>query len=172
MRHTVKWYHATPTDNIDSILATGTILPGANGFLFLSNTPEDAGRFCLYHGHTEWAVFKIHRRDLEVTRLQANPAFKGMPIGFSQDFVTAMYDRPAIAGAYKIVQAEDIPNILPPGVEIVRDLKHTGTYRLGLQVTDHDAMLQHYFKHNPGEMKKAFRAKGMVLPDFLQGDEN
>ena len=169
LRNITKWYHASPIDNLESILSTGQILPGAHGFIYLSNTPEDAGRFCLYHGHPRWALFKTHRRDISVDRLQPNPAFRQLPIGFSEDFVTAIYDQAITVGSHKVCSEADIPNILPPGVQMVRDLKDTGTFRLGMTVTDADAMLKHYFKQNPGEMRRAFRERGMALPDFLDG---
>ena len=169
LRTISKWYHASPIENLDAILSTGQILPGAHGFIYLSNTPEDAGRFCLYHGHTRWALFKTHRRDISVDRLQPNPAYLHNPIGFSEDFVTATYDQAITVGSHTVCSEADIPNILPPGVRMVSDLKHTGTLRLGMEVTDADAMLRHFYQQNPGEMRRAFRERGQALPDFLDG---
>jgi len=167
LRNITKWYHATPIDNLESILSTGQILPGASGFVFLSNTPEDAGRFCLYNGHPRWALFKTHRRDISVHRLQPNPAFRQLPIGFSEDLVTAIYDQAITVGSHTVCSEADIPNILPPGVKIVTVPSRAGNRRIGMEVTDEDAMLRHYYQQNPKEIEKEFRERGMALPDFL-----
>jgi hypothetical protein len=136
LRQQTKWYHATSIQNLEQILQQGKILPN-KGYVFLSSTPEDAGRFLLYHGHTEWAVFKIHRRDIDVSRLQSNPAYKNCPIGFSEDLVTAIYDKPIQIHKHKLNTKQDIPNIVPHWARMRIVPKPSGTQAIGSEIVDY-----------------------------------
>ena len=168
LRTISKWYHATPIQNVDQILQQGEIVPN-KGFVFLSSTPQDAGRFLLYHGYTEWAVFKIHRRDLDIDILQHNPAYKNCPIGFSQDLITAIYGQPIPVHKYKHNTKDDIEDIVPHWAKMVIVPKPSGTQAIATEITDYEAFIRSF----PSQSKqfKDYFTKKWVSEDIAVMEE-
>jgi hypothetical protein len=112
LRKVTKWYHATDIDIAESILADGYIRPNKKGMTFLATSKADAGYFMNARGRTEYAVFQIHRRDIEQKHLLINPATKGM--------VTAIYVKPIPVTAKNCILAQDDRDLTHgiPGVNL------------------------------------------------------
>lgn len=55
----MKYYHATKTENLDSILEQG-IKPGCDGAVYLTITPQDALKFMLIRGITDVIVLEVN----------------------------------------------------------------------------------------------------------------
>tara|TARA_R110000744_G_scaffold323143_1_gene429032 strand:+ start:837 stop:1349 length:513 start_codon:yes stop_codon:yes gene_type:complete len=81
LRKVTKWYHATDLDSANAILADGYIKPNKDHMIFLATSKEDAGFFLNARGHSKYAIFEIHRRDIEQKRLLQNPATPNMLSG-------------------------------------------------------------------------------------------
>ncbi len=99
LRKITKWYHATTLEAAQSILECGYIKPNKDGMIFLATSKADAGMFLNARGHNKYAIFQIHRRDIEQKRLLQNPASKTMfsaiyvmPIAVTNNNLTVVQD--------------------------------------------------------------------------------
>ena len=86
LRKITKWYHATDLETASKILADGYIKPNKENMIFLATSRADAGFFLKARGHDNYAIFEIHRRDIDNKCLFANPA--------SKDIVSSIYVNP------------------------------------------------------------------------------
>lgn len=56
-------YHATPYENLGSILKDGQINPGCDGIVYLTKTPRDAAKFMLVHLVQHFIVIEVNVED-------------------------------------------------------------------------------------------------------------
>ena len=132
LRKVQKWYHATTLEAAQQILDCGYIMPNANQMIFLANSKEDAGFFMNARGHKEYAIFQIHRRNIEQKRLLQNPATPNM--------LTAVYVKPIPVDAKDIILAKDERDFTHgiSGVELITE----GNGKTGFHV-DPSKFIQH-----------------------------
>lgn len=128
LRKVTKWYHATDIDNANAILADGYIRPNKEQMIFLATSKQDAGFFMNARGRSEYAVFQIHRRDIEQKHLLINPATKGM--------VTAIYVKPIPVTAKNCIVVEDARDLTHgiPGVNLFTE----GNGKTGFRIDTED----------------------------------
>ena len=53
-----SYYHATPFENLNSILKKG-ILTGCDGVVYLTENPDEAARFVAIRGHKKILVIEV-----------------------------------------------------------------------------------------------------------------
>lgn len=112
LRKITKWYHATTLESAEQILDCGFIMPNKNQMIFLATNKQDAGFFMNARGNNKYAIFQIHRRNIEQKRLIQNPATPNM--------LSAVYVKPIPVTAKDVIIAQDDRDFTHgiPGVEL------------------------------------------------------
>ena len=115
LRKITKWYHATDLDTANAILADGYIRPNKEQMIFLATSKADAGFFLNARGHNKYAIFEIHRRDIEQKRLLQNPA--------TQTMLSAIYVKPIAVSNNNLTLVQDDRDLTHgiDGVELITD---------------------------------------------------
>lgn len=77
MTKTKTYYHATPFENLESILAQG-LHKGCDGVVYLTEKPEEAARFVAIRGYTKILVVGIEFEEYMIEEsFDHNPVFFG-----------------------------------------------------------------------------------------------
>ena len=115
LRKVTKWYHATSLEAAQQILDCGYIMPNTDHMIFLATNKEDAGFFLNARGHSKYAIFEIHRRDIDNMCLFENPASKNM--------LSSVYTKPISVTAKNCRLVEDNRDFTHgiPGVNIITE---------------------------------------------------
>jgi len=115
LRKITKWYHATTLEATQSILECGYIMPNKDQMIFLATSREDAGFFLNARGHNKYAIFEIHRRDIDNSCLFENPASKNM--------LSSVYTKPIPVTAKNCKTAVDERDFTHgiPGVNLITE---------------------------------------------------
>lgn len=56
---TKTYYHATPFENLESIMVDQVIRKGCDGVVYLAEKPEDAAKFLVVRGHRKILVLGV-----------------------------------------------------------------------------------------------------------------
>lgn len=115
LRKITKWYHATTLEIAQEILDCGFIMPNKEQMIFLATSKEDAGFFLNARGHNKYAIFEIHRRDIDNSCLFENPASKNM--------LSSIYTKPipvTVKNYKTAIDDRDLTHGIP-GVEMITE---------------------------------------------------
>ena len=93
---TKVYYHATPFENLTSIMERG-IHTGYDGYVYLTEKPEEAARFVVIRGYNEILVLGVEIEDDMVEEsFDHNPVFFGCnaymyPLNIPSECITEYY---------------------------------------------------------------------------------
>jgi len=83
-----KYYHATPFENLESIIDQG-IHRGCDGVVYLTEKPEEAVRFVVIRGYVDILVCEVQVEEdmVEETFDHSEAFFKCRAYGYSEDII-------------------------------------------------------------------------------------
>lgn len=87
-----KFYHATPYENLYSIIEKG-ILKGSDGIVYLAETPKDAAKFVAIRGCRDILVICVSLNESKVheTFDHSEMFFKCKAFGYENDIPTTKF---------------------------------------------------------------------------------